>query len=234
MTTARDLIKASLRKIQVLGVGASLSPEDAADALEALNAMIASWSVDGALIYTETKETFSLTSGTISYSIGASQTWNTVRPTKIKSGYVTYSGYDTPIRLIGKDDYAEIVDKDVSGVPCEFYYDAGYPAGNVYVYPVPLSNMSVTLFSEKPLTAFASLNTDFEMPPEYERAIVYNLAVEIAPEYEREAPISVKRIAKTSLQLVKTQNRFNDKSIVKAGSEWVGYGEFDINSGTYR
>lgn len=233
MTTARDIIKSSLRKLQVLGVGAPLSSEDASDCLKAINAMIASWSIDGPLIYTESKDTFNLTTGTLSYSIGSGADWDTTRPNKIKNAYVTHSGTDYPIKIESQDGYAEIADKDLQGIPEYFYYDGNYPTGRVYVWPVANSTMTATLFTEKSLTGFATLDTVYALPPEYERAIIFNTAVEVAPEYERQPSIDVKRIAKQSLDLIKAQNKFNDKPTVRAGSEWLGSGYYDINSGRY-
>jgi len=47
MTTARDVIKASLREIAVIGSGESLDADMANDGLEKLCRMVASWELDG-------------------------------------------------------------------------------------------------------------------------------------------------------------------------------------------
>jgi len=47
MTTARDIIKRALRQIGELASGEDPPAEDAADALTALNGMLAAWEIDG-------------------------------------------------------------------------------------------------------------------------------------------------------------------------------------------
>jgi hypothetical protein len=233
MAKARDIIKAALRKIEVLGSGKDLSAEDASDGLEALNGMISAWSVEGAMIYTETKETFNLTSNKGSYTIGSGGDFDTTRPTKIDAAYVRHGGVDYPLTIEGKNDYSIISDKESTGIPSKLYYDENYPLGNIYLWPVPSGSMEITLVTEKPLSEFSSLNTEFAMPPEYKRALIFNLAVEISPEYGRTPHPNVSAIARTSKSVVKTQNRRNDKKTVAIDSAFVSAGSFNIRTGRY-
>lgn len=232
MTTARDLIKAAYRKINILGQGSSLTSEEANDGLSALNAMLASWSTQGALIYTETKETFSLT-GALSYTIGSGGDFNTSIPVEILAAYVTYSEIDYPVQVIDSSEYALISNKDEPGTPTQLYFDSNYPLANIYLWPINFSSTTLTLISLKQLTNFSSLDTDFTMPPEYERAIIHNLAVELAPEYEREASMTVKRIAKQSLDWIRAQNKKNNKNVVKVDSAFMAQGRYNIRSDSY-
>lgn len=211
MATARDLIKASLRKIHVLGTGASLSATEADDALSELNDMIASFSVEGAMVFTETKETFSLT-GAVSYQIGSGQTFNTSVPLFITAAYVTYATHDYPLGEIDEKQYARIHDKDEIGAHSEVYYYEYGTTGTLYLYPVQ-SGGTVTLYSRKALTGFTSLDTDFVMPEQYKTMLIHNLAVRLAPEYEKEASPTVQRIANTSKRSVQVQNRRNEKHV---------------------
>jgi hypothetical protein len=231
MTTARDIIEAALRKIHVVGVGQSLSGSEAVDALQTLNAMLDSWSVQGNLVFAETIETFNLT-GAASYTIGSGATFNTSRPVDIASAYVSSGDTDYPLDNYDWSQYSNITDKSASGIPSIFYYNAGFPTATIYLYPVPSGVSTITLHSFKPLSSIANLNAEVVLPPSYERAMVYNLAVEIAPEYEKEASPSVKAIANESKKAVMTANirNANNISYVDAGL-LSNKGKFDIYRG---
>lgn len=231
MTTALDLIESALRKIHVLGKGSSLDSSEAQDALDTLNAMLSSWSAEGDLVYAETKETFNLSSAA-SYTIGSGLTFDTTRPLYITAAYTTQGGIDYPLTEIDHQQYAGIQDKDLQEYPELFYYDAGYTTGTIYLDCSPITS-TITLYSVKPLSSFSSLSASFSMPPEYEAAIVYNLAVWLAPEYEREASMTVKQIAHDTKSIIETQNNRNEfnKSLVDVPDR--GRNEGNIYSGYF-
>lgn len=210
MTTARDLIKGALRKIAVLGTGASLNPNEAQDGLSALNQMIASWSVEGNLVFTQQFETFPIVNGQASYTVGVGGDFDTERVFRVSSVYVTQSTQDYILTRYNKDEYARIVDKDTQSIPTIFYYDANYPLSNLKLYPVPVGVVSITLVDENALSGFDSLDTVFAMPPEYEEALIYNLAIRLAPEYERTVLPDVATIAAKSKRIVESQNSRNN------------------------
>lgn len=207
MTTARDMIKSSLRNISVLGIGSSLDGTEADDALSLLNDMIASWSAEGNMIYNTTVETFSLVTGTEAYTIGTGGDFSTDRPMSISAAFVTINGTDYPLTVYGAKDYSEIYDKDDTGTPYIFWYDDNYPLGNIRIHPAPNTATTITLYSEKALTGFATLDTVYAMPAENKAAIIPNLSVWVAPQYEREASPTIKRIANSTKNIVSKQNR---------------------------
>lgn len=209
MTTARDIIKSALRKISVIGAGQTLDSTEANDALNNLNAMLAVWSIKGNMIYTESRETFTLTTAG-SYTIGSGADFDTVRPIRIVTAYVTSNGTDYPLTIINETQYAKISDKTQTGTPSYIFYDGNYPEATIKLWPVPSNVQSITIYSEKPLSEFASLDTVYSMPPEYRQALENNLAVHIAPEYEKEASQTIKSIAMETLSLIRSQNTKNN------------------------
>jgi len=211
MTTARDIINSALRKIHVLGRGSSVSAGESDDALKALNRMVATWSVEGNMVYTQTFETYPLVSGQAAYTIGSGQDFDTDRVLSISSAYVTQSTIDYHLVSYNKEQYADLTDKTSGGIPEIFYFNADFPSSTIRLYPVPSASYTITLVDEKALTGFPTLDTDFAMPPEYEDALIYNLCVMIAPEYEREPMPAVMRQAKITKDAVKTQNSKNNK-----------------------
>ncbi len=232
MTTARDIIKSIHRKIGILGQGSTLNASEFSDTLEAINDMLAVWSVDGALIYTETRETFTLT-GSMSYTIGAGADFDTTLPNDITSAFVTENGYDTPLSIVDVRDYDTLADKDQTGTPQRLYFDGNYPTAKIYLWPVNITAATITLTTQKPLTGFASLDTVYALPPEYKRAIIYNGALEVAPEHDEEPSNQVKITAKSTLNLIKSQNQKNNKGALRTDASFMHGGRYDIRKGRY-
>lgn len=232
-TTARDIVKTVLRKISELGTGQDLDANDANDVLNCINGMISVWSVEGNAIFTETRETFSLTS-TGSYTIGSGADFDTERPVRIITAYTSSGGIDYPLTIINEKQYARISDKTTTGIPTHIFYDGNYPTATIKLWPVPSGVQTITIYSEKPLVGFESLDTVYNIPPEYRSAIENNGAVQIAPEYDREASPTVKSLAMTTLATIKAQNKKNNppRSRINAPLRANDYNYYyDVNRG---
>ena len=211
MTTARDIVKQALRKIHVLGTGQSLSNEDAQRGLDTLNQMIAVESTDSYVVYNETIETFDLTDSKIEYTIGTSgQDFDTTRPLNITAAYVTEGKTDYPLTKYDQRQYSKIPDKTLGGTPSVYYYDANYPTPTLYLYAAPTTGDTITIYSQKELAQFTDLDTDFTFPPEYQAFLIYNLAVWIAGEYERQPSVQVQQVANKTKDAIQTQNVKNN------------------------
>jgi len=139
------------------------------------------------------------------------------------------SGIDESITIIDETTYAMISDKDAQGQPDRLYYDNDYPLGNIYLYPVPSSGYSLTLYTRKPLTQLSSLSTAFNMPPGYKKALIYNLAVELAPDYEKEASDTVKKQAKKAKKVIFVSNTRNDKYLARVDQALLTRNRYDFN-----
>lgn len=213
MTTARDLIESAARKLHVLGKGETLDADDAQNGLSELNDIISSDSVDTAMIFTEERESFALTASQASYTIGSGGDFNTARPVDITSAFVRIAGTDYPLQIEGSKEYANITDKDETGYPAFLFYDANYPLGNIILYPEPNTTATLHIYSLKPLTGFATLDTVFSFPPEYSKYFKNELAVNWAAEFEREASFDVKKAAAKAAGRIKKQNTRNNKPV---------------------
>lgn len=239
MTTARDIIESALRKIQVLGIGSSLDPNEADQALNTLNDLLSSFSAEGALIFQETLETFNLISSQEAYTIEVGGDFNTIAPLYIKAAYVTQGSTDYPLQPFDEVEYSRISQKGISGsVPRIYYYDANFPTATIKFYPVPSATDTFTMSSRKALTEFSTLDSVFAMPAQYRSMLVHNLAVWIAPEYEREASPTVKGIAAKTKKTVIVQNDRNEKhasvlSGIPARGANVQYSDHNIFGGYY-
>lgn len=209
MATALDLIKKSMRLIGALGQGEEPTAQEATDGLSALNTMLDSWSIERLMIYQIKQEAFTWTGGQSSRTIGSGGNFSTTRPNKIENGFVRISDVDYPYRVVEKEHYDAITDKTTeSTYPEVVYYQQASPLGTLYAWPVPSSSVSFYVNHWIPLQSFSALTTGIALPAGYQRAIEYNLAIELQGEYpELEIPESVVKIATDSKAAIKRLNR---------------------------
>lgn len=205
MTTVRELLSSSLRLITVIGAGETMTAEDASDGLKTLNQMLESWSADGTVINSKSVDTISLTSGDAVYTMGVGGDINAARPAVINFITVKQGDSDYTLNVWGSEVYATVENKVIQGLPQDVYVDNGSALLTLTLSPVPYAGLTMSVYSEKPLSTL-TLDTVLSFPPGYEKAVRYNLAVELAPEYEREASATVQRVAHESLLVIKRNN----------------------------
>lgn len=208
MATVQTLIDRALRMNGVLTAGSVANATDTADCLIAINAMIESWRNERLMVYAQTKFTLTLVAGTSSYTIGTGGDVNTTRPLKIEDAYQTLGTIDYPVEIISDIRWNQISDKaTVSEIVQVLYYEPSLATGTLHVWPVPTAVYNVTLQVWEPLLAYTAATDTIALPPGYERALAYNLAVEIAPEYGEGLTGTVVEIARTSKAALKKTNR---------------------------
>ena len=209
MATARGIIESSLRKIGALTKFDTLSADEANDGLEVLNQMLGAWSNDGLIVYARAWESFTINANDGQYSIGTGGDFNTSRPLHILDAYVRQDITDYPLEILTDGDYnVKIADKSSSGIPDYLNYDTQFPTANIRLWPVPSSTMSLFILSEKPFNSYA-LDDTVTLPSGYDLAIIYNLAMYLAPEYGQPITGELLKIAGDSLASIKTANMRN-------------------------
>ena len=211
--TANDLVRAAMRLIQVSSVDTDLTANELKDGIESLNRMLDSWSADELMLYQITRETFPLSSGTNPYTIGLGAMWNTIRPSRIIDAYFTiYTGsipVDYPMQIMEWDDYNAVRLKSLqTNFPGYLFYDRGFPIGNAYIYPIcSSSNETITLTSWKPFTVVNDPTAYISLPPGYWEAIVFNLAIRIAEEYQFDIRQTSVALAQNAIKRIKRINQ---------------------------
>ena len=231
MTTALDIIKGALKLNGKLGQGESLGSYDSSDGLTALNDMLDSWWNERLAVFQIRRQTHTLVAGTGSYTIGSSGTINTTRPNKIVGAFITSSSIDYPMRVIDVKAYDAISAKTTqSDIPQYLYYQPSYPLGIIYLWPVPSAANTLNYDSWLQIQSFSTLTTAVSLPPGYERALRYNLAVETAPLFGVSEPSAIViRIATESKAAISRTNSPAMISQVDAGL--VGHGTlYNVNT----
>lgn len=227
---AQEIIDGAWRKGRVT----TPTSTQQANGLLALNNMLTSWSAEGLLLYQRTEETHTLVVGTATYTWGSGGDINTARPILVRDAFIRDSNsIDYPLEVnMSMKEYNRISDKTTSGRPTKMYLASEFSLAKIKFNYAPESAETLYLYSDKHLTEFAALGTSFAFPPEYKRALIYNLAVELAPEEDLQLPPEVFAIA---LQSKKTLERINIKPVnpVTMPSElfYGTRGQYNINSG---
>ena len=230
MANAEDIIKGALKKLGVYAAGETLNNDDLADALEALNDMLGSWSINGLNLLAETLINTSVAAGVGSITIGSGATWDTTRPTRIVGAYVRDSnGIDLPVRIIeDRSEYDRIIDKTITGRPRALFYDATYTTGTIYLDMVTDEAYTLFVVALIPLSNLALKTTTVSLPDEYKLALKTNLAVVLAPDYEKSISPELGAIAFESRSVLQ---RNNSKPVVARLSELSTGRTFNINTG---
>ena len=83
-----------------------------------------------------------------------------------------------------QDEWNGVLQKSTqSQLPEAIYYEPTFPYGTLRFWPVPLEALTVTLAIDMQISAIAAIGDTISLPPGYERALIYALAVDLAPEY---------------------------------------------------
>jgi len=219
MYTANDLIRAAMRLIQVSAVDTDLTASELQDGLESLNRMLDSWSADELTLYQVIREQFPLVSGQNPYTMGYGGDFNTSRPMKIVDAYLVLNNGSIPVsypmQVLGYDDYNAVRLKTLStNFPNYIYYQPSFPIAQVYIYPIFAPNdpstqgpAYINLTSWKPFDMILDPTAYMEYPPSYWEAIVFNLAVRIAEEYQFDLRPTTVQLAVNALKRVKRLNQ---------------------------
>jgi hypothetical protein len=206
----KGLIYPALRKAGVtLGPQRTPSPAQYQDGLEELNRLVGSLSCDRLNIYSITKSSFPLT-GAGSYTIGQDPSGETIadfdtpRPVMIEAAGITGSQ--------GGCASLAVVPSDVWTAQCNcsagvgwLYNDRAYPISTLYLSGSPTDGI-LELHSWQMAPAFVSIDDAVLLPPGYEDAIVLNLAIRLAPHFQRVVDPDVRREAQLSLMRLESIN----------------------------
>jgi hypothetical protein len=208
VATALDMIKRAMRLARVIGKGETLDDDEAQDGLTALNAMLDSWATESLFVFRIQEDSFTWGSGSQSRTVGAAGNFVMSRPAKIDpSTYFVVDSISYPVLLIDSDAWAAIPDKTTtSQFPFWLYPEYGVSVVTLYAYPTPSASVTIKLRSWSLLQSFAALTTDLSLPLGYKRAIEYSLAEEYGPEFGKQIPDDVRRIATAARKNIKRIN----------------------------
>lgn len=202
-STGLQIVTKAMQKGGILTKNQVPDADEANDAIDAINDMLDSWALDSMMCYARTWELFTLQGGKGQYTIGPGQDFNTPEPIHLAGSFIRNVTYDEKCPIVDDNIYNEqITYKAAPGLPKMLNFDNGFPVGIIRLWPVPSAAYQLFLLSEKLLTEL-SLSATLSFPPGWERAIIFNGAIEICSDYDQEPPqvtVAVAKMSKAAIQ----------------------------------
>lgn len=161
------------------------SSADVDAAFSLLVDMIAQWQRRRWLVPNEIDVSV-VSTGAASYTIGPAGDFVTPRPDRIESAFARYlatspNPIDFPLSIIqSREDYNKITLKSWASFPQAAFYDSAWPVGALYVWPLPSAGLyEIHISLKASLGVYSSTASALGLPPEYNEALITNLALRI-------------------------------------------------------
>lgn len=214
----RDLIVLVFAGLRVYGVADNIPDASMRIALTVLNGFIDFLGTQRLSMWTIQRLVFNLVAGQQSYAMGSGQTlpnWDSPRPTQIYRAGVVLPGlsslpYEKPLTIITDAQYAATRIKELpSTFPTEMFDDGGYPAANIWYYPLPQVALPVTLYVPLAVTQIdsADITQTIVLPSGYQQMLEDGLTRRLAPKFGRDVTQDMRNDADASLLAVKGNNQ---------------------------
>jgi hypothetical protein len=209
MTTANQIIGMAFGNLGLRALGQTIDGDYAIVALEKLNSLLDFIPLSDQIAASSNDLTATLPSGATTLLVGPSQALNTpIRPVRFLDGCTVRTGsYDYPLQEITSAEYENIALKNMGGfIPECFAYNASSPNGVLSFYPPPSGNVTINMLVDANVGQFIDLVTEYSLPVGMKEVLHLQLAVAIAPDFEREVPPSIAARAAHSLRMFKNAN----------------------------
>jgi hypothetical protein len=206
--TAQNLITRAYRLCGAISSGQEPTSDESDDGLEALNEMLTSWSEQNITVPYRVEDVATLQAGKTSYTIGIGGDINTERPLSVQEAWLvdaSGSSYEFEITMMLRE-YARIVLKNQLQRPYRAWYEPTYPLGTLTLDGMPDQVYTLNFWSLKQLTEFSALTTESVLPVAYDRAMRFNLAIELGGELGNPLDARVVQIARDSFKNIKNAN----------------------------
>ncbi len=206
----------------VISAAQSPTANETTAAANALNLMLKAWQADGLQLWTVNQESVTPVQGREKYTMGTGgHIMTTVKPVEVFEAYRrdTSERVDVPLIRMSRTDYFTLSDKDTEGVPVNFYFELQQgDLNNFYVWPTAdatfASDNTIEILWQKPFDDMDADGDDLAFPVEWQLAVVYGLAVLLAPEYG---------VSPTDQKLLREQAAIEKQRVIDWDTEHTSY-----------
>lgn len=187
--------------------------KDVDDAMSMLVGMLSQWQRRRWLVPALTDAVVPST-GAATYTVGPGADLDMPRPDRIEAAFVRMTNvaapnrFDYPLTIVqAREDWNQVGLKNLQTLPSLLFYDAAFPVGALHVWPVPAAGAVELHVSVKgALPVYTSPASPFGLPPEYQEAVISNLACRIVALTGAQPPDWLERHAGAALDVISTAN----------------------------
>lgn len=198
-----QIIVQAFKKLGVASTGEPLTAEMYNDGKDALNLLVKTWSAMDHLWKRE--------QGTVTLIANQAQYLLSDKPLRLYEvrRKIISSGYEVPLTAWSRQQYLDQPNKtQAPSTPVNYYYDPQRTEGYLYLWPAPAANVvpQLTIIYDyiTRLDDMLLSNNEADVPGEWLQALVWNLAVDLMPQY----PITDSNLS--GLVISKAQKLFED------------------------
>ena len=209
--TALQVITDSLKLLGAIAGDEVPIAQEQQDALLRLNELIDSWGTHAQTMIVSRRDVVTLVPGKQTYTVGPGGDLPLVpRPMALTAAAWLLPGPSAPelvVTVLTAQEYLAIPVKTLSApLVQDVYYAPTMTGGELWVWPVPTTALSLVLYADEVIAQFPDLTTPVSLAPGYAKALRTNLAAELASEFGRPLDPLIDRAAHESLADVKRQN----------------------------
>lgn len=190
MALVSDLLNESFLNIGAIAPGDLNTALELSDAFLRLNQLIKSWATEQLMAPSMTHQSFTMVAGTDVYTLGVAGTLVTaLRPLRVTGASSRQGNFRSSMHVMSFDQFAATIDDPMSSATVlakVLAADGAFPSINLRVYPMPATAPgALWLDFWAALPAFVAQTDAINLPEGWERALGYNLSVDLYPQYGR-------------------------------------------------
>jgi hypothetical protein len=240
-STALTIIKAALRNLGVIATGETPQANMADECLYSLNQMLQRWNNEKMMIYHLSTSLYTITPGKASYTLGptgSGSDWDagTVRPLLLQKwgAFVRQTisptlNQDYKLNYIPADRWNNIFLKgQTTNFPSTYNMEFSYPLMVIKLWPVPTIALEFGISSYDQFDTF-TLTDNFALPSGYEDCIIWNLSIDLAPQFGVDPSATIVRRATQTKANIQSTN--SDMLIMETDYSLVTKQVFNVYAG---
>jgi hypothetical protein len=238
LQVAHGILYPALRKAGVtLGPGRTPSPAQFQDAIDELNRLIGSLNCDRLGIYALDVIQIPITESRSVWTIGCDPSGAVAvdlhmesRPDVISFAVLVSNGVRYPVVIATPQVWSmRVLETFPEPLPAMLYYDRADPVATITFYGQPQTGSILELWTWHRIPRAQSLDDAMQVPAGYDDALVLNLAVRLAPHFQKVLDPNVREDARISLMRLMSINA--PQPIADTSGLGCGYGGFNIYQG---